>query len=144
MIPVDSTETLQILVNAHRVLADAIAHVLTGAPAQPAIEVKEQTPPTPLPSTTQKSVRSKGRRRESNELDKRVHAILASRPGTSVAELERVLAMPDLPRSKLEWSLRRLSEKGLIVKSGKTCGARYSTADYQHTEPLSSLRVVGS
>lgn len=140
MSKVDSVETLQVLVNAHNVIANAVAQVLsTDKPvAAPRANESADKPKKVNPSP---KARQKGPR--TNELDERVHALLESRPGTSVAEIEREIADSTISRSRLEWSLRRLLAKGRIVKSGNTCGARYSAAR-SSTAPSSSLHVVGS
>lgn len=149
MIDVDTSQTLQVLARAQLALANSVALVLeaVGTKLQP----QPQQVPDPLSSATSCSEKPPPKKksncrtgRKSSELDGRVFAILESRPGTSVAELEREINEPGLCRSRLEWSLRRLLEKNRIVKTGNTCGARYSAADSQPTAPLSSLRVVGS
>jgi len=140
----DSNETLHVLARAQLALATSISYVLE------VVRPTEREVPSPLGESrpqTKPVERQKPRRqggRKPNELDEKVIEMLESRPGTSVAELERELNMPEIPRSRLEWSLRRLLERGQIVKTGNTCGARYSTADSQPMGQSSSLRVVGS
>ena len=127
----DQNDTLQTLAKAQLALATSIAHVIQ------AIRPETKEPAVPLSKKTHQRRRRGGRQK--SDLDEVVLQLLAERPGTSVAELERALDLPDLSRSRLEWSLRRLLADDRIEKSGNTCGARYSV-----TAQSSSLRVVGS
>lgn len=144
---VDTTETLQTLVQAHRVLADTVARVIGAVESLSAESLKAPDPLAPTVATTvavKKPPRPQSARGpKAKQLDSRVLAMLESRPGTSVAELEREIADQDVSRSRLEWSLRRLLAGGRISKSGNTCGARYSLVESRHTAQSSSLRVVG-
>lgn len=144
---VDTTETLQTLVQAHRVLAETVARVIGAVESTSAESSKAPDPLAPtapeVPAAKKVPRPQSARGPKAKQLDSRVLAMLESRPGTSVAELEREIADQDVSRSRLEWSLRRLLAAGRISKSGNTCGARYSADDSSRTAPSSSLRVVG-
>jgi len=143
----DSTETLQTLARAQLSLTTSIALVLEASGANPALAVVEKASvPDPLPVASARPPKPRPATSgpKAKQLDARVLKLLESRPGTSVAELERELGDAGVSRSRLEWSLRRLLGQGRISKSGNTCGARYSPAGSRPTAPSSSLRVVGS